>query len=367
MNVLIQLSHPAHFHLYKHVAKNLKEDGHKVFVLIKSKDVLEPLLQEAGLEYYNINEHAHRGSKWGILWDMLSREARMIVFCLRHRIDLLTGSTPEVAHVGWLLRRSSINTGEDDLNIVPMFRKIAGPFLQCLLTPETCNTEPYEDRSVHYPGYHKLAYLHPNRFIANRDVVEKYGIETSKPYFLLRFAKLGAHHDVGVNGISTEVAQHLIDILTPKGKVYITSERELEPQFEQYRLRIHPLDIHHVMNYATLYIGDSQSMAVEAAMLGVPSLRFNDFVGEKKIGVMEELEHKYGLTFGISSKEADRLYDKVNEMLQTEGVREQFQARREVMLKDKIDVTEFLTWFIENYPNSKADVKQSDFNWGRFR
>ena len=54
MNVLIQLSHPAHFHLYKHVAKNLMDDGHKVFILIKTKDILEDLLTESGLPYENI-------------------------------------------------------------------------------------------------------------------------------------------------------------------------------------------------------------------------------------------------------------------------------------------------------------------------
>ena len=67
MNILIQLSHPAHFHLYKIVAKNLIADGHKVFILIKTKDILEELLQRAGLPYYNILQHAHRKSKFGIV------------------------------------------------------------------------------------------------------------------------------------------------------------------------------------------------------------------------------------------------------------------------------------------------------------
>jgi predicted glycosyltransferase len=29
-----------------------------------------------------------------------------------------------------------------------------------------------------------------------------------------------------------------------------------------------------------LYIGDSQTMAAEAAVLGIPSIRFNSFVGK---------------------------------------------------------------------------------------
>ena len=68
MRILIQLSHPAHFHLYKVVTKNLIEDGHEVFILIKTKDILEDLLKQAGLPYYNILKEAHRKSKLGILW-----------------------------------------------------------------------------------------------------------------------------------------------------------------------------------------------------------------------------------------------------------------------------------------------------------
>ena len=184
----------------------------------------------------------------------------------------------------------------------------------------------------------------------------------------MRFAKLNAHHDNGVSGITTEVAQHLIDMLSPHGRIYITSERELEPQFEQYRLQINPLDIHHVMAFATLYIGDSQSMAVEAAMLGVPSLRFNDFVGAKKIGVMEELEHVYGLTYGISSHEPENLYAKIEELMAMPNLREEWQKRRAKMLAEKIDVTAFLTWFIEKYPGSAEEAKNGDEKfWERFK
>lgn len=210
--------------------------------------------------------------------------------------------------------------------------------------------------------------MHPNWFTADAEVVRKYGINPDEPYFLIRFAKLKAHHDKGIKGISNDIAHRLVELLAPHGKIYITSERALEPEFEQYRLHINPLDIHHVMAFATLYIGDSQSMANEAAMLGTPSLRFNDFVGAKKIGVMEEMEKVYGLTYGISSHEPDQLYAKVEELLAMPNLREEFQSRREKMLGNKIDVTAFLTWFIEEYPESASLAKNADESfWARFR
>lgn len=364
MNILIQLSHPAHFHLYKGTIKNLLAHEHNVHVIIKSKDILEDLLKESNLPYVNINEKAHRSSKLGILQDMLEREWKIWRYCLNHKIDLLSGSTPEVAHVGWLLGKYRINTGEDDASIVPLFFKMAGRFIQTELSPTTCNNGKYERKTIHYAGYHKLAYLHPNSFQPDKAIVSKY-FDPNKPYFILRFAQLKAYHDKGASGITNEIASKIIELLKPHGQIFITSERPLVPQFEKYRLQINPLDIHHVMAFSYLYIGDSQSMAVEAAMLGVPNIRFNSFAG--KIGVLEELQNRYQLTYGIHSSDPNALYSKINELLNRPFIKNEFQARREIMLADKIDVTAFFTWFIENYPESQKIMKENPDYQYRFK
>lgn len=364
MNVLIQLSHPAHFHLYKNVARNLINDGNNVFILIKTKDILEDLLKAAGLPYHNILNKAHRKSRFGVLLDMLIRDAKIAKFCLSNNIDLLTGSTPEVGHISWLLRKHSITCGEDDMAVVPAFAKVAGPFIQTLLSPMVCDNTPLENKSIKYASYHELAYLHPNHFIPDKKNVEKY-FTTSTPYFIMRFAKLNAHHDKGIKGINTEIASRLIDLLKPHGSIYITSERELEPQFEQYRIKINPLDMHHVMAFADLYIGDSQTMAAEAGVLGVPFIRFNDFVG--RIGYLRELEDYYQLGFGIKTNEVDRLYNTVEMLVNMPDKKTIFQQRRQKMLDDKIDYAKFLTWFLEEYPQSKQVVLDNPQYQFRFK
>ena len=366
MKILVHISHPAQFHLYKNAIRNWKDDGNEVFVIIKTKDILEDLLNEAGIQYYNVLPVAHRKSKIGLLWDLLVRDWRIMRFAQKHEIDMLTGSSVEVAHVSWILHKYSVNTGEDDMAVVPAFEKAVGPTMQTILSPVTCNNGKFEPKSIHYEGFHKLAYLHPNQFMPDKKVVEKY-FNPNKPYFLLRFAELKAYHDLdaSVHGINTAIAQKLVDILKPHGDIYITSERQLEPQFEQFRLHINPLDIHHIMAFAKIYVGDSQSMAVEAAMLGTPSVRFNDFAG--KIGVLEELQQKYRLTIGIPCSDQGRLYDTVKTLLSMPNLREEFQQRRQKLLADKIDVTAFFTWFIENYPESKRIMKENPDYQYRFK
>ena len=341
MRVLFQLGHPAHFHLFKNTIADLQRDGHETFILIREKDILEDLLKESGMPYINILPSGKKS-----VFTLMLRLWRVFWFTLTHRVDVLVGSTPEVAQVAWLLRRRSVVMAEDDASIVPQFIKVVKPFVDNYLSPVSCNNGVLERATTHYEGFHKLAYLHPNRFTPDSAVVDRY-FDHSNPYFLLRFAQLNAYHDVSANahGINDKIAVKLIEILSPHGKVFITSERELSPELECYRLNINPLDIHHLMAFATLYIGDSQSMAVEAAMLGTPSIRFNDFAG--KIGVLEELEKKYQLTIGIPSSDPERLYNTVKEMIDTDNLREVYQTRRQQMLEDKIDVATFFTDFIE--------------------
>lgn len=364
MKILIYLGHPAHFHLFKNTINNLKKKGCDVLILIKKKDVLEELLINEGLKYHNILAEGRKDSKIGIMWGTIKRAFRLLRFVVNNSPSLLIGTSVENSWIGKIMNIPVVNVNEDDAEIVPLYAKLSYPFASEILSPITCNNEKWEQKSIKYAGFQKLAYLHPNQFTPDISIVKKY-FPTDKPFFLLRFAKLNAHHDDGVNGISTKVAQTLIDILSNYGNIYITSERDLEPQFEKYRLNINPLDIHHIMAFTKLYIGDSQSMAVEAAMLGVPSIRFNSFAG--KIGVLEELENKYELTHSISPNHPEELYGFVKNLLSQENLRDIYQSRRKRMLADKIDVTAFFTWFIENYPESKKIMKDNPDYQYRFK
>lgn len=153
-----------------------------------------------------------------------------------------------------------------------------------------------------------------------------------------------------------ELARIVVKKLSAHGNVYITSERELTKHIESYRLKINLLDIHHIMAFAALFIGDSQSMSVEAAMLGTPSIRYSSFSG--RIGVLEELQEKYELTYGIQPNCSDQLLSKIDELLSDSQTVELFKERRLKMLQDKIDVSAFFTWFISNYPNSLQIMKE---------
>jgi len=347
--ILFYLGHPAHYHLFKHVIRATKSRGHEALVLCKTKDILEDLLKRDGMDYINILPEGRKDNKLSILWGMIKRNWRIGKLIRGQNIDMMFGTEAALAQVGWVLGIPSIMVQEDDSKAIPAFASLAYPFASHILAPTVCDVGRYQKKKIAYEGYHELAYLHPDNFVPDKSgIADK--MDLSKPYFILRFAKLTAHHDVGRNGLDTEIVSKLVEKLVPHGNIYITSERELEPQFEKYRISIDPLDIHHALAYASLYIGDSQTMAAEAAVLGTPSIRFNDFVGE--LGYLEELEHKYQLTFGFRTNNPDNFLTKVDTILGDPQSLETWKKRKEKMLLEKVDLAALLLWFFENYPAS---------------
>lgn len=354
MNIAILLSHPAQFLFFRNPITQLREKGHVVHVLVKTKDILSDLLDEYNWHYTNIHPEERGSSRLAILKSLLVRDIRLLRFALQDKPDLFVGSDASLTHVGRLLHIPCISTTEDDYKVIKKLADLTFPFTSHILTPAICSTGGWHRKKIGYEGFMKLSYLHPNVFEPDRTKVSLPG---NKPYFLIRLSKLSAHHDFGIKGIRYEVLDRIIMQLSDFGNVYISSEKPLPSTYKKYALDAPITHIHHYLFYCTLLICDSQSMAVEASMLGTPSIRISSFSG--RISVLEQLEYKYGLTFGIKPEEEEKIFLKINELLVNPDIRAEFQIRRNRMLEDKIDVSAFLTWFIGTYPAS-VPVMQND-------
>lgn len=354
MKVLFYFAHPAQFLFAKKTIQDLKKRGIKVHILIKSKDVLEELVKNAGFDYTNILPKVRGTGKSAIIFSLVKRSLKLITYLIKNEVDILIGTDASVAQIGALFRKKTITVLEDDYDIIEQLAKITYPFTNHILVPAPCDVGPYDEKKIGYAGYMKLAYLGPGIFTPQRSKVKL----PNSPYYLIRLSALQAHHDKGIKGISDKVLVKLIDRLKASGNVYISSENQLKPRFEQYHLSLNPNDIHHYLYFSELFISDSQSMSVEASLLGVPSIRISDFVG--RISVLNELENKYKLTFGIKPGEEDLLLEKVDELLSIENSREVFQERNLEMLSTKINVAEFLSWFLMEYPSSISKLKEQN-------
>lgn len=362
MKILVFLSHPAQFLFYRNPVQRLREKGHIVHIVIKTKDVLRELLDEEGWEYEVIYQKKRSKSYFSFFQNLLIRDFRIYRIASKMKPDLLMGSDASVAHVGKLLGIPCITTLEDDYPVIRNLARLTYAFTSHILTPEPCNVGNWQHKKVAYNGYMKLSYLHPAIFQPDRSRIIP---GPNEPYFLIRLSGLEAHHDFGVKGVSEVLLDRIIEMLRDKGRIYITSEKPLPERYNAYLLKINPSVIHHYLYFAKMLICDSQSMAVEASVLGTPNIRISSFKG--KISVLEELEKKYGLTHGFLPGENEAILSVIAELLQQDKSDEtQFHSRTLKMLNEKLDVASFMVWFIENYPESVRILKVSPEYQDRF-
>ena len=361
MNILVDINHPAHVHLLRNAYFLFVKHGNKVIVTVKEIPSAMRLLDLYGIPYINIGKKDDVLMKKG--WDQLVYDRRLLQIVKEHHIDVGLGSSINIPHVSKLSKMRSVILDDDDDQVEPLFVKFGHPFADVILTPDCIHRK--SKKAVAVKTYHELAYLHPNRFTPDPSVLKDVGVEEGESYFVLRFNAFKAHHDVGAKGLSFENKKRLVDYLKEKGKVFITTERDIDNEFAPYQLKVSPEKAHSLLHYATMFVGDSQTMTSEAAVLGTPAVKCNSFAG--RLSVPNELETRYGLCYSFLPDANEAFFAKIVELLSMDNVKEEWQTRRRHMLAEKIDYTDFLVWFVENHPDSTAVLKENPDSQYRFK
>jgi uncharacterized protein len=355
MNILFDINHPGQVHLFRNSIKELEYRNHKVVVTIKNIPSAIELLKHYQIEYIYLGEKSDK--LWGKGFNQLKYDLKLWKILKSYKIDLAIGSSITVDHASFFCRTKSLHFSDDDPDVVPFVVKYAHPFTDNILCPDCLDFPEHKEKVIQYSGYHELAYLHPKRFKPDPSVLSKLNLIEEEPFFILRFNVFKAHHDVGNHGLSLAQKLLIIDELKQKGRIFITTEREIEPELKKYQLRIPPEDIHSLLSFSSLFIGDSQTMTSEAAVLGIPSIRCNTFAG--RISYLEEEEKRYDLTYAFLPNNFDLLLVQLRTLLSNHALKNEWQTKRRKMLEDKIDVTAFMVWFFENYPKSVQIMKEN--------
>jgi predicted glycosyltransferase len=229
---------------------------------------------------------------------------------------------------------------------------LAKPFTDVIVVPECYKRKLPAEKKVTFKGVFELAYLHPEYFTPDPEVLKLLQVEKGEKYVLVRFVSHNALHDRGHKGMSFETKRKVVRTLQKFAKVFVSSEVELPRELETFRLKVPPEKLHDVLFYASLVFGESATIASESAVLGTPAI----FIDDKGRGYTDELERKYGLVFNFP----DHLEGRQNALIKsikllTAQKNEKFwQEKRAGLLADYIDVTAFMTGFIKNYPHLPA-------------
>lgn len=343
MRILVTIHHPAHVHFFKHFIWNMEKKGHQVLTCATDKDIVLNLLDAYGFRYEKIG-HSHEKLFTKVV-DVLPTDWRLYRVARRFNPDILLGcGSINASHTSALLRKFCVLFDDDEYS----------PWSTYFFASTVCAFHNFKKdlgrKQVTLNGFKELAYLHPSYFTPDSLVTSSLGLKPGELFVIMRFVAWQASHDIKQYGFNMETKRVLINELEKYARVFITSESSLPGEFEKYRLAVPPEKLHDLLYNATLFVGDSQTMATEAAILGTPAIRCNSFVGPNDMGNFIELEYKYDLLY--SFREADKAIYKSLDLLRQTNLKERWAKKRESLLADKIDVTQFMIDFIENYPES---------------
>lgn len=359
MRIIVDIAHPAHVHFFKNFIWLMEEKGHEVIVTAGDKEVTLKLLENYGFKYLFT---CKRTNGYRLILEIIKRDIQMLRFVREYKPDIVMGIASTIAsHVSRVTTvKSIVFTDTEHTKLADM---ITYPFSDCIVTP-SCYSKDLGKKQIRYNGYHELAYLHPNRFTPNPAVLTELGLAEGDPFIIVRFVSWQASHDIGCKGLTLDSKRKAICEFEKYGRVFITSEKPLPEEFEKYRINVSPEKMHDLLYYAALLYGESATMASECAVLGTHAI-FCDFAGR---GYTDEEEKEYDLVYNFKLDESGqkKSIEKAVELLQDPNLKEKGRKKRERLLSDKIDVTAYLVWFIENYPGSVADMKMSDIS-GRFK
>ena len=350
-------------HYFRNLINELQNAGHKVVVTAKNVPIICSLLKVYGIPF-TLMPRKGKGIAGKILMQLIF-DLFLIRISIKNKIDIAIGTSISITHLSFVTGITSVFFEDDDDEVIPLSVRFGHPFATLIASPECLRGKKKGKKVIFYPGYHELAYLHPLRFSPDKEVLETLGIKEEEKFFLMRFSALDAHHDRGIIGISKEMKLRLLNVLIPHGRVFITSEKEIEPELESFRLPVEPHKIHSLLYYCHIFIGDSQTMTSEAAVLGVPSLRCNSFAG--RISYLQEQEEKYGLTFAFHPDNFENLMLKLSELLSDRHLTVKWRDKRNRMLRDMIDVTSFWYNLVVDHEQTVTDIAEDKNYFNRFR
>lgn len=347
MRILIDIGHPGHVHLFKNFVKEMQNKGHEFLFTCRQKEFEIELLKAEGFNYVSFGKKYN--TTLGKIWGLLKFDFLEFIQGLQFKPDIfMSHGSPYAAHASAILRKPHISM-EDTGNMEQV--KLYLPFTESVLT-STAFHKDLGKKQIRYAGYHELAYLHPNRFTPDSKIFNILKINPETKYVILRFVSWNASHDINQSGLTIDEKRELITYLDKNFEVFISSEGLLPEEFKKYQIKIPPEEMHNALAFAHLFIGEGATMASECAILGTPAIYINSIMA----GTIDE-QVNYGLLFNF--KNGEGVLEKVKELVEIKDLKIFFKNKQNRLLAEKIDVTAFMVWYVENFPESQIEMKNN--------
>lgn len=310
MRVLFDIVHPADVLFFYNTIKTLEAQGDDYIIVSRHKDVTCELLDKFDLKHRPITKAGSGIIQLG--GELIKRNLVILKIAKQFKPNVMIGfGGVAISHVGKLLRIPAISYYDTDT--AKLQNAISFPFISHLYVPDVYAGKTPKGRTSRFKGLKELSYFHPDAFKVDEEKALKNGWSKSEDNFFIRAVMWRASHDAGKSGWSDATFMALIDKLSKLGKVHISSERPLPASLEGLRYRGEKTEVHHLMAKCKLYVGESLTMAQEAAFLGTQAIYGGHDVPGTTQSVIEA-----GLVSMPQNKSDEALFDLVENILQND-------------------------------------------------
>lgn len=270
MNIWIDILHIPQFNFYKPLIKAFSEQGHTVYITVLDRGKLPKIATRETEGWGDVKVYVlgkHKMTKWSAIWDAnIVRAFQLRNWARDKKIDVGFSNGMLLA---WVCKQKGIpNYSFDD-----------DPQTMDRCGKEKWNTEcnfcVYQDPSIKAPSHvlrctKEWAYLNPRTFVPNERALEKYGVKP-KEYMFLREVSVGT---INYAGQESGAILGIKDLIPSGMKVLFSLEEKMRRKEypADWILLQEPIeDIHSLIYYSAGLVSSGDSMAREAALLGVPS------------------------------------------------------------------------------------------------
>jgi uncharacterized protein len=309
--VLIDVVHPAHVHMFRHIASDLIIMGAEVRWLSRNRHGVPELLDGLAIPHRSVSRAAIRRGRLTDAVELSIRVARIRREIQTWKPHVLLTRNPSGVLAGLgTVTRTVFDT--DDGRSVGLHHRLAAPFAD-VVTSSVHDPASYGRHHRRYPGFKAHAFLHPKRFRRDAGVRARFGIAEGA-LAVIRLSRHDASHDANARGMSSQSQQQLLDLLRRVGPVVVSIEGEPTRvlRTDGTDQSIPAADFHHLLAEAVVCVTDGQSVAAEAAVLGVPAFRLAIFPGP--VWYLSHLEG-LGLVRNFAINEVDELLSQIEAIL----------------------------------------------------
>ena len=352
MNIWVDIAHVPQLNFYKPFINELSNRGYHVYVTVLGRGKL-PVIAQKELQFPNVDVKVigkHRMNKWSAIVEAnILRLVLLYFWALGKKIDVAFCNHHQASIIGKLLGIPRYAFGDDpQTKIYPTFVKMATQS-HMLIYEDTTNGKILPKDKV-MPCLKEWAYLNPRTFVPNVKVLEKYGVKP-KEYMFLREVTVGTINYAGqASGAILGIKE-----MIPAGMKVLFSLEEKRRRDEypaDWILLQEPIeDIHSLIYYSAGLVSSGDSMAREAALLGVPSY----YLGIRYSMPANAAASKVASLSNRQTEPFERWIERVNE-LKSEGVErlmdEQKKLRNHIDT-EFIDINAYMLALVENVKKIK--------------